>query len=512
LTVENMDVAGVASADEVQERLRELADDDPYRLMAESVESVAFFLLGLDGTVMSWNPGAERIEGYAAEDVLGRHFSLFYTADAVERGVPEYELAVARDVGRCEVEGSRVRRDGSRMVANVSIAALRGRDGGLIGYSNVTRDMTEARGAQERLREANARMSALMDSTADGILEVDHDWLMLYGNRKAVETLPDFKVGRSLWACFPALVDTSVEQTLRRAMEERVPATWENHYAPYDLWYRSRAFPTEDGVSIFYTDITAEKTMQNQLALEQILREKRIEALSHMAGGLAHEINNPLAIIHARASDLKASVADDMPVAAEEVLAACGSIVHTADRAIRVLRALQGFAREAGADPMQTASIYDLLDQCVDLLEARFHRHSVELKVEMEPGIAALHCRETQIRQIISNLLNNALDAINEAGIEPRVGEQPRWVVLRAHSGRRLLHVDVMDSGPGIEEKFRAHLMDPFFTTKVRGLGMGVGLSLSKTIAQEHGGTLTLLDDTDATCFRLTLPLAEEGS
>ena len=81
---------------------------------------------------------------------------------------------------------------------------------------------------------------------------------------------------------------------------------YENHFAPTNLWFRARAYPTQEGIGLFFTDITTEKTMQNKLALEQILREKRIAALSQMAGGLAHEINNPLAIIHARASDLLA--------------------------------------------------------------------------------------------------------------------------------------------------------------------------------------------------------------
>ncbi len=504
--VGNLDIAEVASPDEVQERLRELVGDDPYRLMAESVESVAFFLLGLDGAVMSWNPGARRIEGYEAEDVLGRHFSLFYTADAVARGVPEYELAAAREAGRYEVEGWRVRRDGSRMLAIVSIAALRGRGGRLIGYSNVTQDMTEARTAEERLRLANTRMTALMDSTSDGILQLSHEWRILYGNRRAEELLTNFEVGGRFWESFPSIIGTPIADSLLRCMSERVTVVYENHFAPTNLWFRARAFPTEEGIGLFFSDITTEKTMQNKLALEQILREKRIEALSQMAGGLAHEINNPLAIIHALASDLEVVAGGQDEVPSAEVRLACQGIVKTSDRATRVLRALQGFAREAGTDPMLPAAVDDLLHQCVDLLEGRFLRGEVEFCLDVEPDLPPVACRETQIRQIVTNLLNNALDAIDQAeNVE-------RWISLTAKREGDWLCMEVRDSGPGIEEQFRAHLMDPFFTAKVRGLGMGVGLSLSRTIAQEHGGTLTLLDSREATCFRLMLPLAKEGS
>ena len=349
--------------------LRQPEEHDVYRLMAESVESVAFFLLSPEGRVASWNPGATRIEGYQPEEIMGQHLSIFYPPEARAGGLPEQELATAHSMGRCESEGWRVRKDGSRLLANVSIAALRDKGGTLLGYSNVTRDLTETRAAEEKVRRAYSQLNAVMDSSSDGIMQISHDWTILYGNRKAAERLLDFKVGGHLWECFPALLGTHVERTLRRAMRDRVNTVYDNHYAPYNMWYRSRAFPTEDGISIFFTDITSQKTLEEQLALEQILREKRMEALSNLAGGLAHEINNPLAIVHARASDLCNALVGDAPVPAEDVRVACGSIVHASDRAIRVLRALQGFARDAGSDPMQLTPPAEVLERCVDMLE-----------------------------------------------------------------------------------------------------------------------------------------------
>ena len=118
----------------------------------------------------------------------------------------------------------------------------------------------------------------------------------------------------------------------------------------------------------------------------------------------------------------------------------------------------------------------------------------------------SLMCRETQIGQIITNLLNNSFDAIEQSQ------STERWVRLTAEQRETKLVIRVIDSGPGIEEKFRAHLMDPFFTTKKLGLGMGVGLSLSRAIAQDHGGTLALCpDDMVNTCFELILPIDHEG-
>jgi C4-dicarboxylate-specific signal transduction histidine kinase len=352
-----------------------------------------------------------------------------------------------------------------------------------------------------RMIQSQARVSSVLECTSDSVLTINHDWILIYGNRKAAESLPDFKIGKDYWSCFPAVLSTPAEQYLRNAMEGRSEAKYEHYYAPYERWYRVHAFPTDDGLSMFFSNITEDKKIRDQLDLEQVLREKRIEALSHMAGGLAHEISNPLAIIHARASDLRNSAASEAPVAAIDVLKACDSIVQTSDRAMKILRGLRGFAREASQDPMQLAAINEIAEQCIELQHTRFNRHDVELRLDLHSEIPDFLCRETQIGQIMTNLLNNAFDAIVQSDCKER------WMSLRTKHADGEVYMDVTDSGPGIEDHFKTHLMEPFFTTKEFGLGMGVGLSLSRAIAQDHGGTLTLCKDTKNTCFRLILPI-----
>jgi signal transduction histidine kinase len=241
--------------------------------------------------------------------------------------------------------------------------------------------------------------------------------------------------------------------------------------------------------------------MQEKLELEHLLREKRIEALSHMAGGLAHEINNPLAIIHGRASDLRAQVLGDTPPPAIDVLKACDSIVHTSDRAMKILQGLRGFGREASKDPMLMASIEEIAEECLELQRARFNHNDIELRVDLGSLLPEFLCREVQVGQIVTNLLNNAFDSIVQSK------SVNRWISLAAETCEKELWFDVTDSGPGVEDHFKAHLMEPFFTTKEFGLGMGIGLSLSREIAQDHGGSLSLLDGTKNTCFRLSLPI-----
>ena len=146
-------------------------DADTFRLLVDSVTDYAIFILDLQGHIASWNSGAERIKGYRADEVVGRHFSIFYTADAVERGWPAHELREAIRVGRFEDEGWRVRKDGVQFWANVVITLLRGHDGTPRGFAKVTRDLTQRKANEERIssltRELQQRVADLASANSE---------------------------------------------------------------------------------------------------------------------------------------------------------------------------------------------------------------------------------------------------------------------------------------------------------------------------------------------------------
>src|SRR5437763_303636 len=139
---------------------------DQFRLLVETVRDYAIFLLDRDGNVVSWNAGAERIKGYAADEIIGKHFSVFYPATDARRGKPDYELRIAADEGRYEEEGWRVRKDGSLFWASVVITALRDEKKKLVGYAKVTRDLTERRRAEDQ-------QLALLKSERDARVELE---------------------------------------------------------------------------------------------------------------------------------------------------------------------------------------------------------------------------------------------------------------------------------------------------------------------------------------------------
>src|SRR6478672_1934229 len=128
------------------------ASSDLFRLLVSSVRDYAIFALDPDGIILTWNAGAERIKGYRADEIIGKHFSIFYPHELVAEGFPAFELRTAANTGRFEDEGWRLRKDGSRFWANVVITALRDASGNLLGYGKVTRDLTERRQAEEALR------------------------------------------------------------------------------------------------------------------------------------------------------------------------------------------------------------------------------------------------------------------------------------------------------------------------------------------------------------------------
>jgi PAS domain S-box-containing protein len=135
-----------------------LASEERFRLLVESVSDYAIFLLDSQGFVQTWNAGARRFKGYEASEIIGRHFSTFYTAEDIARGHPQEELSIATKVGRFEEEGWRVRKDGSRFWANVVITRLTDSRGRLVGFAKVTRDLTERRRLEEQLRRSNEEL------------------------------------------------------------------------------------------------------------------------------------------------------------------------------------------------------------------------------------------------------------------------------------------------------------------------------------------------------------------
>jgi len=176
--------------------------ENPYRLLVDSVHDYAIFMLDPGGIVLTWNTGGQRLTGFTADEIVGRHYSTFYTPDAISCGWPEYELDTAARDGRFEDEGWRVRKDGTRFWANVVITALRWRDGSLRGYAKVTRDLTERRLQDEALRRSEERYRLMVSGIKDyAIFMLDADGRIVSWNSGA-QTILGYTSGEVLGRYF----------------------------------------------------------------------------------------------------------------------------------------------------------------------------------------------------------------------------------------------------------------------------------------------------------------------
>ena len=249
-------------------------------------------------------------------------------------------------------------------------------------------------------------------------------------------------------------------------------------------------------------DVTDRKALEGILESVriQMIASARLSSLGAMAGGIAHEINNPLAVIHALASDL----AEQETISRDETVSWAAQIVGHAERILKIVVSMRHLSRDGAQDPFTTTAVTSIVAQTLDLCEERFRTNSVTLYAPSIDPALRIACREVQISQILGNLLLNAFDAVIG-----KVGE--RWVRLEVGVEGPDLVFSVIDSGGGVPEALRARIMEPFFTTKPIGRGTGLGLSLSKRFASDHGGSLRLDEKSLNTCFSLSLPLVQAG-
>jgi signal transduction histidine kinase len=234
-----------------------------------------------------------------------------------------------------------------------------------------------------------------------------------------------------------------------------------------------------------------------QTTQSKIVHTTKMAALGIMAGGISHEINNPLAAIRLNSSSLR-DLAQAPEVDVGNVLEIADSIDKTVVRIAKIISGLKSFAREGKQDETELAPLQKIISETLDFCQARFKNHGIALTVTPISPDLVIQCRRVQIGQVLLNLLNNAFDAIQD---------QPKaWVRIEVQESANEVAVAVVDSGPGIPVELRDKLMQPFFTTKEVGKGTGLGLSIADGILKSHGGTFALDTDSSHTRFVFHLP------
>lgn len=264
---------------------------------------------------------------------------------------------------------------------------------------------------------------------------------------------------------------------------------------------QSQAFFDADGKPLRLVGVSWDVTEQVEQEM-RALQASKMSSLGEMSAGIAHEINNPLAIIMGKTDAIRAaSEAGELDQATLDRHTRV--IEKTTARIAKIVRGLRTFSRESDNDPFEPVSVSELLDDTLSLCRARFASNSIELEVsDVDPRIT-IECRAVQVSQVLLNLLNNAYDAIENAPV--------RWVKVDVSEADDKVEFRITDSGSGIPKSVRDRIMQPFFTTKEIGRGTGLGLSISLGIAQTHGGRLTLDEACANTRFVFALPRMQGG-
>ena len=228
------------------------------------------------------------------------------------------------------------------------------------------------------------------------------------------------------------------------------------------------------------------------------VQNAKLTSLGEMAGGIAHEINNPLMVISGRCNQLiKSLEIDEFDKA--RFKSSLEKINQTTDRIAKIVKSLKAFSRNNDQDPFVPVSVKEIADHTVEICKEKFRHSSVDLKFESIPDVK-INCRESQVVQVLLNLLSNAHDAVEKI--------DGSWVKLVVLTTPEKVLIKVIDSGSGISETVAAKIMQPFFTTKEVGKGTGLGLSISKGIIEDHQGLIYLDNKSTNTCFVIEMPVA----
>ncbi len=268
---------------------------------------------------------------------------------------------------------------------------------------------------------------------------------------------------------------------------------------------------TAVGAQTYYTaslfDLSERQTAQGEIERqrEALRQSEKLTAMGSLLAGVAHELNNPLSIVMGRAS-LLAEKMTGHPLAAD-----AQRIHEAAERCGRIVRTFLNMARSRPANRSEVA-LNDLATAAIDMLAYVLRSHGIAVTLDLLPGLPPVKADADQIGQIVLNLIVNAQQALGLRDHGRQLTVSTGLAPMTEGDRRRVPRVwlRVRDNGPGIAPELRERIFEPFFTTKSEGVGTGLGLAVSRGIARDHGGELTLQDDGDGACFCLQMPVSGE--
>jgi PAS domain S-box-containing protein len=462
-----------------------------FQLLVNAVSDYAIYMLDIDGRVATWNPGARRFKGYEAEEIIGSHFSRFYTEEDRAAGEPARALAAAANEGKYEREAWRVRKDGTRFWAHVVIDPVRDPSGALIGYAKITRDVTDRMEAERALYRSEQRFRMLVQGVRDyAIYMLDPDGQVTNWNTGA-EAIKGYRADEIVGSHFSRFYTEedrargepklALATAIREGKYER--EAWRVRKDGTRFWASVVIDPIYDeegglaGFAKITRDITERRRVQEELeeARAALFQSQKLQALGELTGGIAHDFNNLITVIRGSADLLRR---DDLPP--ERRRRYLDAIVETADRASALTSHLLAFGRRQALKP-EPVDLNLRLDAFGEVL-ARTLGGGIEVVLDLAPSLWTIEVDIAQLETALLNAAFNARDAMPEGGrIVISTGNRP------SPEGDQV-SVALADTGQGMSEEVLSRAFEPFYTTKPIGKGTGLGLSQIHGFAAQSGG------------------------
>ena len=496
-----------------------MSEDGRYRLLVEAITDYAIYMLDPTGIITSWNPGAQRFKGYFADEIIGQHFSRFYTDEDRATDLPARALGIARAEGKFESEGWRVRKDGTRFWAYVVIDPINAPNGDLIGFAKITRDLTERKAAEEVLRQNQEQFRLLVQGVTDyAIYLLDTEGRVTNWNLGAQRIkgyLPDEIIGHHFSQFYTdedraaGLPAKALETVLRDGRFER--EGWRLRKDGTRFWAHVVIDPIRRdngellGFAKITRDISERREAQEKLerTREAFLQSQKMEAIGQLTGGVAHDFNNLLMAVLGSLELMRKRLPDD-----PKLRSLLENAVLGAQRGAALIKRMLTFARRQELK-QEAVDIPDLVRGMTELLQ-RTLGANVALETRFPLALPPVLADANQLELALLNLTVNARDAM-PAGGEIIISARETAIVAAEGNLKpgQYVHLRVSDNGAGMDSNTLRRATEPFFTTKEPGKGTGLGLSMVHGLAEQFGGRFDLQSKLGiGTVAELWLPLA----
>lgn len=497
-----------------------------FELLVSAIHDYAIYMLDAQGHVVSWNTGAARFKGYAAHEIIGEHFSRFYSPEDQALGVPGRALKTAEAEGTFQAEGWRVRKDGSRFWANVVIDPIYAADRRLLGFAKITRDIGEQRAAEEVLRKREQEFRLLVQGVTDyALYMLDPSGVITSWNAGA-QRIKGYAEAEVLGTHFSRFY-TPEDQASGLPKRALATALAEGRFE-HEGWRVRKdgsrfvahvvidPIHDADGKFVGYAKITRDVTERRAAAEalkrseQALLQSQKMETIGKLTGGVAHDFNNLLQVIAGNLQLLSRDVAGN-----ERAERRVQNAIAGVRRGAKLAGHLLAFGRRQTLEP-KVIHLGRFISTMDDVLQ-RALGEAVQVQTDVAEGLWNTCIDLAQLENALLNLAINARDAMDGEGkLTVEIGnalldDAYARAHAEVHAGEYVM-LAVSDTGSGMSPDVIAQAFDPFYTTKPEGKGTGLGLSMVYGFVKQSGGHVKIYSEPgDGTTVKLYLPRSTES-